>query len=213
MFERPSTDEQLLRNLKIAFDKALIAEPAFATDAILLKLFAGNSVRRKPEPPAGNRFDEMEIVVSVEDAHLPRMAVRLQQGLSKVDQAGQATFSDPVRIIRFGRLDVDFPAGGRATVATVYEVFGKENQVILGSEPVSESGGIPARPSKGHLFYGDPRDADFAQTSLVRGRAVFFLDPAKPPRSLHDNASWAQLSNTLFETDTIAHIFFYIPAP
>jgi hypothetical protein len=213
MFERPATDEQLLRNLKIAFDDGLVAEPAFATDANLLRIFAGSRISRKPEPPVANRFDEMSIVVTVEDTHLPRMTVRLSQWLGKFDRAGQGTLGVPAKIIRVGRLDIDFPAGSRATVADVRQVFGKETQVVLNAEWVSDADNDPARPSKGHLFYGDPRDAQFGQAGLTRKRAVFFLDLPDPRRPPQPRLSLPQWMHTLVETDTVTHLFLYVPGP
>jgi hypothetical protein len=213
MFERPATDEQLLRNLKVAFDKGLIAEPAFAANANLLRIFAGLSVSRKPQPPVGNRVDEMSIVVTVDDSHLPRMTVTLSQWLGKFDEAGKAAFGPPARIIRVGHLDIDFPARGRATVADVRRVFDKETQAILANEWVSESDTDPVRPSKGYLFYGDPRDAQFVQAALDRKRAVFFLDTPDPKRPPHAKMSLLEWAHTILETDTVAHLSLYVPVP
>jgi hypothetical protein len=60
MFDRPTNVPQLLRNLEIAVDSDLLAQPGFATDENLLKFFNGSLVSRKADPniPGGTKLIE-----------------------------------------------------------------------------------------------------------------------------------------------------------
>jgi hypothetical protein len=93
MFDRPTSVEQLARNLKIAAERDLLWQPAFAADANLMKFFNGSAVRRVPVSGSETVLDtdQEDAFVTVNTEYFPRMTIRVREGLDKHPEGGQRT--------------------------------------------------------------------------------------------------------------------------
>jgi hypothetical protein len=156
MFERPKNPEKLLQNLKIAMDKNLVLQPAFADKAVLLKFFNGRQVKRKAQS-GYSTSDSFELSVVVDDVRFPQMTVTVRQGTATSAGYEGAAGHTPTHVRRIGELNVNVGAVPGFTVCMVRDVFGRDSRSEV--EYGSATDGVTYVPDKkGTAVYEYPGD-------------------------------------------------------
>ena len=217
MFDRPTNVQQLLRNLKIAVDRDLLAQPEFATDENLLKFFNGSQVSRKviANLPGAENFAREDIVVSVTNEYFPQMSVEIQRGLFKHGGYDGPSGHVPVTVKHYAYLRMDVAAIPDFTAGAVRAVFGKESGTVIGGDWASDGHSAP-RTSKGALLY---RYTDSATDDWLvrfapneRKDARFVIGLAEPG-SKAAARPFRERARAIYDDDLLAGIYIYIPEP
>jgi hypothetical protein len=99
MFRRPKSTEDLLRNMKLAFDRSLLVQPAFFDPAVLKEFFGGTTVSDS----------ESGKLVVLDDHAFPGMTVRVHQNSPVANYIEVAT--GPMVTISVGAVKRIFGAG------------------------------------------------------------------------------------------------------
>ena len=214
MFDRPTNITQLLRNLKIAVDHDLLAQPEFATDENLLKFFNGSQVSRKAvqDFPGDRKFARHDITVSIANEYFPQMSVHLQQGLFKHGGYDSPSGHVPVTVRHFGDLYVDIGALPDTTAGEVRAVFGKESVAQVGGDWASDGASAP-RTSKGnlHYAYSDPATDEFLLRIAPNERKSARFVVALPMRG--SKQALLPRDFMIYDIDLIIGIYIYDPEP
>jgi len=207
MFERPTTVAALLRNLKVAVDDNLQAEPGFTTDANLLKFFNGSTVRHEQVGVHGYDFNVQNAFVTITDPAFPQMTVEVEQGLVRI--VGRS--NTPVRIKRYGAIQMSVAAVPEFTVAAVRAVFGPETVGQIGGDWASD-GHFAPRTAKGNLIYRYT-DVSVLELSPFEAKQATFVIQS-PKRVPHDDTrSSASAWREIYDTDAIDGIYIYVSSP
>jgi hypothetical protein len=207
MFERPTTVAELLRNLEIAVDGDLVAEPGFGSDANLLKFFSGSAVRHEVVGPTGNGFNQQDAIVSITAENFPQMTVQVRQGLVRLEGANDAAG----HVIRFGYIHMSVAAVPEFTAEAVRAVFGKETVAQIGGDWASH-GPVPPRTSKGNLIYRYTDESLHALAPSERKEITFVIQLPKPGSPDYAD-SFSRAGRELHGTDAIDGLFIYVPGP
>jgi hypothetical protein len=211
MFERPTTVAELLRNLKIAVDGDLVAEPGFGSDANLLKFFNGSAVRHEAVGPTGLDFNQQDAVVSITADNFPQMTVQLRQGLVSIEGANDAAGHVSTHVKRFGYIQMSVAAVPEFTVKAVRGVFGKETEAQIGGEWASD-GGVAPRTAKGNLIYRYTEESVHALAPTEQ-KGVMFVIQLPKPGSQDYSAPFSRAARMVHDTDAIDGLFIYVPGP
>jgi hypothetical protein len=208
MFDRPTTAVQLLKNIKMAVDRDLVAEPGLFTDENLLKFFAADTIRREAGQENLKRFDLQETFLTATGAPFSGMSVQVEQGLVRRGEFDPGHFAVRGPIRRFGYIHMNVGEGPDITVGDVREVFGRETQWQYGGGWATHGGPVPDT-AKGSLYYGTTAEAfgkdDHKELSFV-------IKPPAPGSKEHALPP-ARRDRNIYDADSIVGIFVYVPQP
>lgn len=142
MFDRPGNTDDLLRNLKLAWERGLLLQPAFYEEAAQLKFFNGSEVTWK-EPDHFYKVPDTDYVFgNVDSKAVSKLTIHFESRCS-------ITRADMV-----GFLEIATDSGPPITLKTVRSVFGHEttNEIDRGIDPH----GWTYTPSlKGNVIYAN----------------------------------------------------------
>jgi hypothetical protein len=177
MLKAPRNAAELLENLNILSEAGLLMEPAFAKDAVLLKVFSGRAVHRQPWDGG-----TQDLVIEIDDARFPKMAVTLRLSRHAPDTVSETSALSRVDL----RLTVASISG--LDICAVRDRFGqgyasifRPTQGIDGVSTVSSAEGqirylLGDHYTKTPNFIGAP-----ARTT---GFAAFYVGFPDPPREI-----------------------------
>lgn len=133
---RPQKVEQLLGNLKLAFDRELVLAPAFYDDSNLLKFFNGTSMQWRAI--GDSDVDEAAITPSP-------MLVGMKEITVRMWKHGAPVLDSEIRIA------VD--SSSELTLGHVREVFGGETRTVLPDQPTHPWAGGYSPPTPYGIAY------------------------------------------------------------
>ena len=179
----PKTPERLLRNLKFAWDRALLVQSSFYTDANLLKFFNGAEVKWDQESGLGDPPDIHKAVVTVDAQSFPMMQVEIIRGVLRKAQTDKTAALSGLIIIH-----VESVRG--LSVGLVREIFGKESRDEL-DFGMSTDGHAHDPTTAGSVVY-DNREKEGMAVPFQDYQATFGVKKTRPGMPIqgstfHDN--------------------------
>jgi hypothetical protein len=205
-YERPASIEQLLQNLKLAYESNLFLEPAFYVDANLSKFFAATKVRwDKPRLLSAVDRDSTarRIHISADQGVIQRMTIDVMRSCnSKVRyEAGKGYVKD--RLVQAGSISLQMN-DLNLTVASVRRVFGTETS-YQEDTGLSEEGPPIAPTTNGKLVYAQDEQGKPPSSQIERDTVSFVLK-LTVPRFRCDGPRWAC---PLDDTNPIEKVIIY----
>jgi hypothetical protein len=159
MVDKPGTITELLSNVKVAMDRALLLQEEFYTPKTLERFFNATQVAiGRPMRNVGVTLTLRSIRVQVDPSVFPGMAVVLLHGLEK-----------PSGHPSSGHLEIHLPRPGMS-LGTVRKALGRETDTSLSSNYSDAPGMVPPPATKGNLKYRRPDNA--ANPGCVAGEDV-----------------------------------------
>jgi len=167
MFERPTTAQQLLQNIKTAMDRDLLVQTAFYTDENLKKLFNGTGVTWEVRASFSRGARRGEMIVN--QTVFPKMYVEIRHGdyQSPIKNASGVALGP---IPAFGKIIVDVRSIPGFIAVEVERVFGKKLKKMFDG-PISLSAHRPellSAPAHKGTFSRDYLKSDDLLESLDR---------------------------------------------
>jgi hypothetical protein len=175
MFEQPRNLRELLKNLKLAWERDLLVQPSFFDPAILRKFFNGAEVTAKT--PGMPLTQDVGFVVRQLDSNVARgMSARVESRCWKTDYPDAAGHpASKAYIAAF--LSIDGGPFPELTLQAVRDVFGQETENVI-DQGVGNHGNLYTPIDKGSVVYRDPARA--RSEGVVLGTTFFF--DANPSR-------------------------------
>lgn len=170
MFESPKVLEQLLLNLKMAWDKQIPVQAEFFNESVLERFFGGSEVRRIDVPARKNIAGVKLIVSHFGSDTSQRMTATIESSCMTSD--GRETDNSPTKSA-WVHTSIVVEAGHDSTIhlGAVRSIFGPEAESDL-DRGVSPHGYTYAPTYKGKVvYYGgnsvSPRDLDQSKRILI----------------------------------------------
>lgn len=168
----PTTPEQLLRNLKLVWDRGILVQPSFYTDANLLKFFNGTEVKWNQESRPGNSPDVHNAIVTVDAQPFPKMPVEIIHGVLRKAQKGKTAALSGLIIVH-----VDSVRG--LSVGLVREIFGEESEDTLDFGVMTDAHAHDPTTA-GFLLYDNRGKGEMANSPFQTYRATFVVKKTRP---------------------------------
>jgi hypothetical protein len=176
MFEQPKDVQQLLQNLKLAWQRDLLPQSSFYDPAILRKFFHGATVTWKtPEIPLGQ--DVGFVVGQLDNSVAQGMTVRVESRCWRTDYLSPEGRPQSKAYL-VGFLRIEGRPVSTLTLGVVRGVFGPETQNVI-DPGVSNDGHVYTPTDKGSVVYRDP---DRTHSEGVSLGTTFFFEPDSPQR-------------------------------
>lgn len=156
MFRRPKSTEDLLRNMKLAFDRSLLVQSVFFDPAVLKEFFGGTAVTDS----------ESGKIVVLDDHVFPGMTVRVHQNGPISNYIEVAT--GPMVTISVGVVKSIFGAGYKEQLDTGWDTDGHSH--------------VPT--TKGHLGYFEHLGADGFSLKSRSAQFIAGKDLVERPRCI-----------------------------
>jgi hypothetical protein len=174
MFEPPQNIQQLLQNLKLAWQQDMLLQPSFYDPTILQKFFAGSAVTStQPWNPLSQ--DVGFVVIELDSNVVQGMTIRVESRCWRTDyESAPGRVESTANIL--GALTISGGTFAGMTLRAVRDVFGPETENDLDSGGV-ENGVVYAPAAKGSVIYTD-RAKEKAEGGLALGTTFVF--PRKP---------------------------------
>jgi hypothetical protein len=199
LFQRPSNVSELLRNLKLAWDKKLLVQPAFFDDANLLTFFNGTSITwKKPRPNTKLDIRNRTGTVTVNDRVFPNVMVSvwIHHELDPAIRQPGAYF--PAHAHDAGSVQLRIGTLPPLTWEVVKGVFGPDAQKLNADIPsphavIPRSGKVVMR----YVYSGDD-PSKFGEGELPQARFLLEQGLVSAPPTLRDQPQ---------DSDTIRSIY------
>ncbi len=173
-FQQPQNIQQLLQNLKLAWQQDLLLQPSFYDPAILQTLFAGSTVTlTQPWHPLSQ--DVGLVVFEIDSNVVQGMTVRLESRCWRTDYESAPGRKESTAYI-LGALTISGGPFAGMSLRAVRDVFGPEAENDLDSGGV-ENGVVYAPVVKGSVIYTD-RAKEKAEGGVALGTTFVF--PRRP---------------------------------
>jgi hypothetical protein len=172
MFRRPKSTEQLLRNLKLAYDHNLLAQPAFFQEDVLKQFFDGTAIS----------WSNSGQVVELDDRIFPGMTIRVHHTEIPI-AAGPHV---PAHFESHNYIEVETGSTEVISVGQINDIFGDQfhEQLDLGEDPDGHSH-IPT--TKGSLQYSMEIRGPGTEDFNVRGALFVVTKDLAAPRCVPAN--------------------------
>jgi len=145
MFDRPKTVEQLLRNLKLAYDRNLLVQPAFLDQNVLKRFFNGTAIHGS----------ESTAILELNGHFFPGMSVRVDHTYFPIaghKAAGPPHENVPGYAETLNYLEISMASRVVISVRQIKDIFGGEFQEHLDLGEASDGHAV-VPTTKGSLQY------------------------------------------------------------
>lgn len=175
--QEPQNLQDLLKNLKQAWERDLLLQPAFFDDAVLQKFFAGSAVTWK-ESAAFYTHHDKPVTAQLESKLLPGMTVSVESRCWRMDGVSGSGQLDPSSAYLLGSVRISGGPFPEVTLQAIRDLLGPETHQQMDAATV-EFGIVHGAEGKGWVDYTDSSKEGSQPGFLVGLR---FYVPFQPNR-------------------------------